>query len=631
MGPTRGANEDVGERWVSRAWAGKALKAFLILVPIPVSLIVTALAKPHLPRPPGVLGTAMFIAMIAAIGFLSAVVCERQTRRMLPLAGLLSISLTFPDQAPSRYKLALRAGGARKLKQLAADVAENGVSEDVAEAANQLLLLVEALRLHEPLTRGHTERVRAYAVMIGEEMGLSKKERDRLHWGSLLHDVGKLQVPAEILTKDGRPTEEEWQVLKSHPAAGAKMVQPLAGWLGPWIKAAGEHHERWDGGGYPNGLSGTQISLAGRIVAVADAYDVITSTRSYKKSMSADAARAELARSSGSQFDPSVVRAMLDISIGRQRGLLGRFAWMIHIPAVLRPVANVASVTASNGAIGVAALVTAAVATGPIGPTIPERLSFNDEQTIASSSGSVSGTESTLIEPASGFPSLTTTTSGAATSETPSPLDSSTSTETTTTEPTESTSNPRSTIESTSTTVGTSATITARPTITVATAVTTPKPTTVLSTTTTTTITTTSGADCAEAQSGSESLQDLDLGGCDLAGLDLAGANLQGANLQGANLSGANVAGAKLHGADLGGADLTGANLAGARLQNANLAGVNLTAANLALTILDGVVLTNANLAGANFAGAEGQPANKNALYDNTKCPDRTTTNTGCW
>jgi HD-GYP domain-containing protein (c-di-GMP phosphodiesterase class II) len=118
--------------------------------------------------------------------------------------------------------------------------------------------------------------------MIGEELHLKPEDVDALNWAALVHDVGKLKVRAEILNKDGTPTDEEWVVLRQHAEFGEELVAPLQGWLGEWADAVGQHHERWDGLGYPRNLSGDEISLAARIVAVADVFDVITSARSYK-------------------------------------------------------------------------------------------------------------------------------------------------------------------------------------------------------------------------------------------------------------------------------------------------------------------------------------------------------------
>ena len=98
--------------------------------------------------------------------------------------------------------------------------------------------------------------------MIGTEMGLSEHELELLNWSGLVHDIGKLAVPAEILNKPGKPTDEEWVVLKSHPAMADALVEPLRPWLGSWAESATQHHERFDGNGYPNGVKGRNITLA---------------------------------------------------------------------------------------------------------------------------------------------------------------------------------------------------------------------------------------------------------------------------------------------------------------------------------------------------------------------------------
>ena len=143
-------------------------------------------------------------------------------------------------------------------------------------------------------------------------------------------------MPTEILTKPGRPTDPEWEVLRRHPEYGDALVAPLRGWLTDWADAVAQHHERWDGQGYPRGLAGEEISLAARIVAVADAFDVITSVRSYKPGFASPAAREEIAACAGSQFDPRVVRAFLNVSLGRLRLVMGPLSWLAHAPILAR-------------------------------------------------------------------------------------------------------------------------------------------------------------------------------------------------------------------------------------------------------------------------------------------------------
>ena len=242
---------------------------------------------------------------------------------------------------------------------------------DVVEAdldRNQYLLdLVSMLTRHDRLTRGHSERVRAYSTLMGEELRLSKSEQQKLYWAALLHDIGKLDVPSAILNKNGRPDKDEWTVLQSHPAAAERYLAPLHGWLGDWANAATEHHLRWDGKGYPTDLGGTDISFAGRVVAIADAYDVMTSARSYKKAMSAADARVELSRCAGGQFDPHLVRAFLNIGLGRVRIAGGVLA---SLPALINAVLGGLATNGGRVLLATSA-VTGGVAAAPLVDIVP--------------------------------------------------------------------------------------------------------------------------------------------------------------------------------------------------------------------------------------------------------------------
>jgi putative nucleotidyltransferase with HDIG domain len=324
-------------RWEARPRLAALLRAFVLLAPIAVSVAFVHIAS-TLIRPPG--GTTLtHVAWWVGLSAAATVVLigiDRLTRRLLPLAALLKLALVFPDEAPSRFRTALDSGTTADLEQRLRRARDGSASDTPVESAERLLGFVAALSAHDRITRGHSERVRAYSQMIAKELHLSRDEVDRLNWAALLHDVGKLEVPAEILNKPGRPTDEEWQFIRSHPELGARLAEPLRPWLGEWTDAISDHHERWDGKGYPKGSEGDDISLAGRIVAVADVFDVITSARSYKEPGNAGTARDEIARCSGAQFDPRVVRAFLGVSLGRLRLAMGPLSWLAQAPVLGR-------------------------------------------------------------------------------------------------------------------------------------------------------------------------------------------------------------------------------------------------------------------------------------------------------
>lgn len=267
--------------------------------------------------------------------------------------------LVFPDQAPSRFTAALRSESARDLeRRLQEPDAELPLP---GEHARQLVGLIAELSIHDRRTRGHSERVRAYSDLIAAELNLSQDYRNKLHWGSLLHDVGKLLVAPEVLNATGRPSEEGWRQIREHPGHAEMLLGGMDTWLGSWVGAATEHHERWDGGGYPRGLKGDQITLAGRIVAVADAYDVMTSARSYKPALAEEAAREELARNAGSQFDPVVVRAFLECGLATKRRLPDFLVALGELPGMLSNVGSTVGTAGASVAVATASVVAPAV------------------------------------------------------------------------------------------------------------------------------------------------------------------------------------------------------------------------------------------------------------------------------
>lgn len=173
-----------------------------------------------------------------------------------------------------------------------------------------LLCLANAIEARDGYTGGHVERVTRYAVATGREMGLDGEALRNLWVGALLHDVGKIGVPDHILKKPGKLTPEEYEIMKQHPEIGATIME-RSSFLRPALSTVLHHQERYDGAGYPFGLKGDAISLGGRILAVADTFDAIVSSRPYRGRQSADVAVEEIRRCAGTQFDPAVVEGFV--------------------------------------------------------------------------------------------------------------------------------------------------------------------------------------------------------------------------------------------------------------------------------------------------------------------------------
>jgi putative nucleotidyltransferase with HDIG domain len=174
-----------------------------------------------------------------------------------------------------------------------------------------VLDLAEAVDLRFSGSARHSETVGRYAATMAEELGLSTQRIERVRLAGMLHDVGKVGVPDSILNKPAKLTEEEYRIIERHPELGAQILEhPSLADVRKWV---GAHHERPDGRGYPCGLSGERLPLEARILAVADAYEAMTSDRAYRPSMGPVAAQAELQRCSGTQFDPPVVKALITV------------------------------------------------------------------------------------------------------------------------------------------------------------------------------------------------------------------------------------------------------------------------------------------------------------------------------
>lgn len=172
-----------------------------------------------------------------------------------------------------------------------------------------LIMLANAIETRDRYTRGHVERVAAYAVMLARHMGWRGKILEDLRMGAILHDIGKIHIPDRILTKHGSLTDEEWQEIKKHPTTGAEMLRDIP-YLSVAVPAVRYHHERWDGSGYPEGLAGEAIPPIARIVALADALDAITTTRPYHGASSLEHACQKMIREAGKAFDPNIIHAL---------------------------------------------------------------------------------------------------------------------------------------------------------------------------------------------------------------------------------------------------------------------------------------------------------------------------------
>ncbi len=172
-----------------------------------------------------------------------------------------------------------------------------------------LTMLANAIEVRDRYTRGHVERVTAYALLLARQLGMQGKRLEDLRFGAILHDIGKIHVRETTLRKNGPLSEQEWLEIKQHPIIGAEMVKDIP-YLVSAIPAIRYHHEQWDGKGYPDGLAGEQIPLLARIVAVADSFDAITTTRTYSKARSLEQAFEEVCRASGTFYDPDVIAAL---------------------------------------------------------------------------------------------------------------------------------------------------------------------------------------------------------------------------------------------------------------------------------------------------------------------------------
>jgi len=299
-----GVLESEGIHADQAAAAGEALRALggppadavladLFLPGIP-ALDLLAVIREAWPEA-AVLGIVDFAALPAARAMAPGGGCRLVPRTCSPLDVVLTLERALPSPALQRLRsLPCSARGSEA-------------------ALDALLSALDAGPLEAP---GHCERVTAFALEIARALHLPEAEVRALERGALLHDVGLVAVPDAILRKPGPLTAEEWQEMRRHPGVGFRLCARMERLEGA-ARIVLHHHERWDGGGYPDGLRGGSIPLGARVAAVADALEALTAGRPWKPSVPVEAALAEIARCAAAQFDPRVVQALLDIPVRR--------------------------------------------------------------------------------------------------------------------------------------------------------------------------------------------------------------------------------------------------------------------------------------------------------------------------
>jgi HD-GYP domain-containing protein (c-di-GMP phosphodiesterase class II) len=224
-----------------------------------------------------------------------------------------ALTLAYEDQ-PASFQEDL-ARGRQLADHIAAAISNADLLNDLAELnVGTLTALARAVDANSHWTAGHSERVTAFSLDLGRAMSLPKKELDLLNRAGLLHDLGKIGVPGFILDKAGKLTDEEYAIIKEHPGKGALILEPIPAFR-EIVPLVAQHHERFNGSGYPLGLAGPDISLGARILAVADVYDTLISDRPYRPGWSLPDVIQFINSKAGIDFDPGVVRAFSSLKL----------------------------------------------------------------------------------------------------------------------------------------------------------------------------------------------------------------------------------------------------------------------------------------------------------------------------
>src|SRR4051795_8668322 len=232
----------------------------------------------------------MVDALLTPIGLLAAFAADGAPYRGLLVMPLVALFAIFAQEREANIEKALQLSTAYR---------------------GTALLLGDVLEDKDAYTASHSHGVVSLSLMVADGLRLDPAARRRVEFGALLHDIGKIAVPAEIINKPGPLDDEEWAVMKLHTVEGQQMLDRVGGVLGEVGRVVRSSHEHYDGSGYPDRLAGSAIPIEARIVTCCDAFSAMTTTRSYRKAMSIEAAREELLRNSGTQFDPQVVEALL--------------------------------------------------------------------------------------------------------------------------------------------------------------------------------------------------------------------------------------------------------------------------------------------------------------------------------
>jgi len=241
-------------------------------------------------------------ALLAPIGLMAAFAAAGQGWRFLTVLPLVALIAIFAGEREGRIENALALSDAYR-----------GTAH----------LLGDVLSSNHEYTGSHSRSVVILAHRVGEVMGVSESVLREIEFGALLHDVGKMAVPNEILNKPSSLTEDEWTVMRRHTAEGERMLSRIGGVLAEVGTVIRSHHERFDGSGYPDGLRGEEIPLAARVISCCDAFSAMTTDRPYRQALDLPEAVEELRSNSGTQFDPRVVEALIDVAEGWERPGLG--------------------------------------------------------------------------------------------------------------------------------------------------------------------------------------------------------------------------------------------------------------------------------------------------------------------